>query len=275
MINEKPTISIFSKELQQNQIHYPFHGNSSSKNVFIPDLLPMTTMSGNWDSLGFYSFPSNNTTDCFNTDNSVNMDTILTLKDINNKQLIIGCEIKTPDSTGNGFIWCYGQFNNSYSYYGLAINSSEQLVFYLRSIGGADTNTIITPLNSLNINSDKSFIVCSIVGLTDTLVKIDIYTRNKNDSSYILSTANVDILGSGTSVPGRNDNAYHAGLTIGARPISGWNSTIKSDSTSYSARFSSSGKIGNFFAEKFESYDENRLIQIGNLLYNKPTELPI
>lgn len=261
-------------------IWYPLHGDTASNVPGQPTLAFSSGASGNWGAQGYRAFPSGNTSDIINSNNSTVLDDVLSMIGMQaGTQLIIAHESTTPNHSGTGFLWCYGNDGGSWSYFGLAMINTEKLQFFLRGVGAsAQVSHSFTDMDALPLVGQRCVIVTSIEAQSPTTFLVRILYRIVGDAAFADTgySALFDCEANGGTNPGRT-SANHAGLTLGGRPTASWTPANRLTIGNYASLFgngSGNGRLGNFVARKFPSYDPNRALAVALAMWSKPREFP-
>lgn len=261
---------------------YPMHGSFGSAVAVQPTLGLATGAGGNWNAQGYYAFPSGNSTDVANSDNSLSLDAVFSLVGMAaGHQLIVAWEQTTPNHTGTGFQWCYGQDGVTASYIAMGMINTEVLQFSVRGAGDAAARTHQWSGTPLSLTGQRCSIGVSIEAqsATEVLVRVmkRLYGTDTSGPVDLGYSALLDVRGTGSANPGRGTFVNHAGLTIGGRPTASWTPANRTSISSYSALFgngSGNGRIGNFCARRFDLYNDSRLAAVMADLWNRPREFP-
>ena len=261
-------------------VWYPLHGDASANVSGQPTLSLSSAATGNWTTQGYRTFPAGNTTDILNSDNSTVLDSIFSMIGMEEgNQWIIAHESTIPNHTGTGFIWCYGNDGSSWSHIGLALLNTEKLQFFMRGIGAsAQVTHSFTGMDALPTAGQRCTIVTSIEAQSPTTFLVRALYRAVGDAAFKDTgySALFNCLANGGTNPGRT-GVNHAGLTIGGRPSSGWTPANRLTIGNYASLFgngSGSGRLGNFVARKYSTYNADRLAAVASDLWASPREYP-
>jgi hypothetical protein len=260
---------------------YPMHGDFVPRNATQPTLALATGATGNWNAQGYYAFPAGNTTDVANSDNSITLDSVLSTVGMQpGNQWIIAHEQTTPNHSGTGFVWCYGNDGSSQSFIAMAMISTEVFQFQFRGVGASVATTHQFVMSSLPLTGKRCSVVLSIEAQSQTTVIVRALARTLDSDAAWLDLGASGVLdlraNSATANPGRA-TVNHAGLTIGARPTTGWTPAGKATIGNYASLFgngSGNGRVGNLCARKFGTTDAARLQAVADSLWAKPREYP-
>lgn len=263
-------------------VWYPLHGDAVSAVPTLPTLAFTSAAAGNWNAQGYYALPSGNNSDVMNSDNSLALDAVLSMAGmVAGNQWIIAHEMTTPNHTATGFVWTYGNDGGTASYYALSMINTEVLQLSVRGAGDAAAARVHQwTSNPLALTGTRCTIVLSIEAQSATTVLARILKSNfgtdsePEDFGY---SALLDVRGSGSANPSRNGFVNHAGLSIAGRPTTGWTPANRLTVSNYGATTlfgngSGNGRIGNFQARKFSSYDSTRQAAVMSDLLAKPRE---
>lgn len=260
---------------------WPLHGNANSALTSLPNLTPASGATGNFTTQGFYTFPTANTTDIYNSGNSVNLDAVMTLIGAPiGTEIIVAQELQMNTPSGNGALWVYGQDNTTYGNIGVQCNSTRRLLFSWRGIGGSSNSYTWGSTAVFPSAGQHCAYVLSLRMITATTAIARLYRRSEVDSGWEDGgdSTTIDLrAGGATANPGRNGLSGHAGLSIGGRPTSGWTAGGATTIGNYALLYgngSGTGRLGNLCVARFSSYDPNRIITIANDLWNSKREFP-
>lgn len=265
--------------IPSDAIWYPLHGDMNPRNAAHPTLAFATGNTGDFNTQGYYNFPVPNTTDIMNSDNSVSLDAILSMVGMAaGNQWIFAWEQTVNTPSGTGFEWVYGGDGGSSSFFGLALLSTRFFQFQVRGKGASAVtyqwnNTIVA-------GGARVIVVMSIEAQSANIIRVRLMKQvvGVDASPVDLGYSDpLDVLGVGTANPGRSGFANHPGLTFGARPVSTWAPSVKSEIARYASFFGNgtgTARLGNFSARKYAAYDANRQSAIMADMGARPREFP-
>ncbi len=259
-------------------VWYPFHESIDSAVPGMPNLNFVTGHGGNFGAQGFYAFPAGNTTAAIYSGNSLTLDTVFsTVGMVAGNQWLIAHENTPPNHSGTGYLWCYGNDGGSWSHYGLAMISTERLQFFYRGIGAsAQSSHSFAGMTAFQLGP-RCRVVTSIEAQSATEILVRCLYASDGDATIYDTgySALLDLTANSGTNPGRAGNANHAGLTIGARPTSGWAPAGQASIANYASLYgngSGNGRTGNFQARKFAQFDSARQAAVLADLIAKPRE---
>lgn len=263
-------------------VWYPLHGDAVSAVPTLPTLALTSAAVGNWNAQGYYAFPSGNTTDVLNSDNSLTLDAVFSMAGMEaGNQWIFAHEMTTPNHSATGFIWTYGNDGGTASYYALGMINTEVLQLSVRGANDSSAARVHQwASNPLGLSGTRCTIVLSIEAQSATTVLARILKSTIGvdatpvDFGYSVP---LDVRGAGSANPSRNGFVNHAGLSIAGRPTTGWTPANRLTVSNYGSSTlfgngSGTGRIGNFQARKFANYSSTRQAAVMADLLAKPRE---
>lgn len=266
-------------------VWYPLHEALLTAGVAgLPALTELGTPSGSkWGTSGAYTFPTANT-DCalLAADDATNLylsSQLSLYPGAVDVHIIIALDLSfSVAPSGSSTLWSFGKYSTA-SLIGIDMTASEVPRFVARG-KGASSGTAVQQnltaqsgtLTSFRNQGLFSMVVgIRLVDVTSTTAHADVELRAGNGTlSAYYTASNVDVRGDGSDVPGISGGILMSdfgGLYLGARgatsPTNFWGSGA-----------SQVGKLGNFSARRFETYNAARVTDALAFMVNRQRDFP-
>lgn len=270
---------------------YPLHGTFESRIADVQDaaevVIAGSANADKWtEGPGFYTFPDDNgdTNDvviraAHLDDDTDYLNDVLGLESAAlDTQIIVACEGSfVEQADASGALWSYG-VQTSASCYGIQVSSTEKVQLHWRgydasTVSQVGTGTIdFTGVDFTAVKGQGRFVLASSIKVTGALTVLweAVLAHSSLGTSNTISYEMDFGANSGTARAGRGAQtaAQHLGLHIGAR------ATASAADLYFGKGATNTGRIGNFCARRFSTYDATRLAAVAADMLARPRSFP-